>query len=327
MKIVMSTVGFGRSGGTESIARDVSWGLLRRGYDFEVLTEVSVGDHTPLKVTNDIGILQRADLILQVGVFSFMDWEVMELKRRKFFDAPVFIWCIEPESKFFMWMTDPHTGVQQNKLMFGYSVEYARHRMQMVGMSHLGFKIRYGIPSVIGRPGFKKKRNIATSRMFLSAGGFDKRKCQHELIKAFVEAKLPDTTLVVTGHRCFNDAPKEQDGVRVIVPDDRQELMDAMLEADLLIMNSNAEGYGLVLLEAMFNKTRWAANRVGAAIHKEDLADYGYVYDDEEGLKKAFQEYEKLDVMKAYRYAAGNHTIDCMMNDVEAGIKQLLERQ
>lgn len=327
MKIVLSCVGFGRSGGTESVARDVSWGLLRRGYDVEILTEVSVGDHAPLKVTNNLNVLKTADMLLQTGVFSMMDYEVVEMRRRRAYTLPTLIWAIEPESKFFQWVTDPMQGIPQKEILFAYSVEYGRHRIDSVGLGHLGVKIRYGIPSVIGRPGFKKKRGITTPKMFLTAGGFDLRKGQKELIKAFKEANLPDTTLVVAGHRCFLHAPKEQEGVRVITPDDRQELMDAIFEADLYIQNSNAEGFGLILLESMFSKTRWASFKIGAAIHGEDLANYGYVYENEEGLKRAFQEYEKLDVMGAYRFAQENHRVDCMLDDIEAAIKKLMEKQ
>ena len=326
MKVVLSTVGYGRSGGTESVARDLAWGLLRKGYDITILTETSVGDHAPLTVTKDFSILKNANIILQVGVFSMMDYEVVEMRRRKIFTAPILIWSIEPEQKFFRWMTDPMTGIPQNEILCGYSVQYAKHHLDAVGLGHLGMKIRYGVPATIGRPGFRKKRGITTSKMFLSAGGFDARKRQHELIKVFVENKPADTTLVVTGHRTLHNAPQETDGVRVIVPDDRQELMDAMFEADLLIMNSDAEGFGLVLLEAMFNKTPWSANKVGAAIYKEDLADYGYVYENEEGLAKAFTEYEKLDVMRSYRFAEVNHTIDVMVDDTEAAMKALLAK-
>jgi hypothetical protein len=51
------------------------------------------------------------------------------------------------------------------------------------------------------------------------------------------------------------------------------------------------------------------------------------VYENDEGLKRAFQEYEKLDVMRAYRFAQDNHRIDCMLDDVEAGITKLMKKQ
>lgn len=326
MKIILSTIGYGRSGGTESVARDLAWGLLQKGYDFTILTETSVGDHTPIHVTGDLNILRSADVVFQVGAFSMMDYEVLEMRRRRLFQAPLLVWSIEPCEKFFRWMTDPQTGLPQDKIMFAYSVEYALHHLQHVGLGHLGVKIRYGVPTVVGRPGFRKKRGITTSKMFLTAGGFDIRKKQHELIKTFKEVNPPDTTLVVTGHRGLGNAPQEQEGVRVLVPDDRQELMDAMFESDLLIMNSEAEGFGLVLLEAMFNKTPWAANKVGATRFKEDLADYGYVYENEDGLKRAFAEYGKIDVMKAFRFAEANHTTDVMVNDAEAALRTLLTK-
>ena len=326
MNLVIATVAYGRSGGTESVARDLCWGLLRKGYDFTILTETCVGDPAPVKVTKDMGILQTADMVIQVGVFSMMDWEVTERRRRKMFPSSMLIWVIEPEAKFFQWVTDPNEGVPQDKVIFGYSSQRTKIMMDSVGLGHLGMKIRYGVPTEIGRPGFKKKRGITTPRMFLTCGGFDERKRQHELVKTFLDVKPSDTTLVVTGHRLFTNAPKEVKGIRVIVPDDRQEVVDAVFEADLYIQNSDAEGFGLVLLESMFSKTRWASNKVGAAIHREDLADYGYVYENEEGLKRAFREYERLDVMKAYQFAMANHRIDCMVDDVEVAMKTLMER-
>ncbi len=331
MKVVLSTVGYGRSGGTESVARDLSWGLLRRGYDVTVLTETSIGDHAPLKITKDLNVLLTADVVIQVGIFSVMDYEVVNRKRHKVFKAPMLIWAIEPDLRLMQWCVDLQSGISHDNVILGYSVEYGRHRLAYLGIGNLGMKIRYGVPTVTGRPGFRNKRGITSPKMFLSSGGFDERKCQHELIKSFTDARiydktLYDVTLVITGHRGFHHTPKEVEGVRVIVPDDRQELMDAMFEADLYIMNSDSEGFGLVLLEAMFNKTRWASNKVGAAVHAEDLANFGWVYSDEVGLKRAFRDYGCLDVMSAYRFALANHRIECMVDDVEAAVKALMEK-
>lgn len=326
MKVVISTVAYGRAGGTESVAQALLYGLLQKGYELTVLTETFTGGTAPVLVTNDLGILESADVVIQVGAFSNMDYEVIARRRRNIFRAPILLWAIEPYEPLFLWCVAPNTGIPQDKIMFVYSVEYGKHRLARQGLGFLGMKVRYGVPSTTGSAGFKRKNNIVTSKMFLTVGGFDARKRQHELIKVFKDAGLSDTTLVVTGHRGLENMPQEQDGVRVFMLDDRQEFLNAIFESDLLIMNSDSEGFGLVLLEAMFNKTRWAANKVGATIHSEDLADYGYVYENDEGLKRAFTEYEKLDVMKAYRFAEANHTIDVMVNDAEIALKALLEK-
>ena len=63
---------------------------------------------------------------------------------------------------------------------------------------------------------------------------------------------------------------------------EREEVLDALCDADLYVMNSAWEGFGLVLLEAMLNGCEWAANAGAGA--SDDLASMGNVYSSQENL-------------------------------------------
>ena len=88
-------------------------------------------------------------------------------------------------------------------------------------------------------------------------------------------SRPPDTTLVLMGYDLRRGVPDGAPGVRVVVSPEHQVVLDAMCEADLYVMNSRSEGFGVVLLEAMLNRTPWAARDIAGA---HDLSDYGTVY-------------------------------------------------
>jgi hypothetical protein len=101
--------------------------------------------------------------------------------------------------------------------------------------------------------------------------------------------------------------------------DDREDVLSAILEADLYIMHSHREGFGLVLLEAMLNKTPWASRKIAGA---KVLKDFGFTYEHDEDLVQYLKEY--LDagyvtdprIDEAYEYVISNHMIKNTVDDI-----------
>jgi glycosyltransferase involved in cell wall biosynthesis len=80
-------------------------------------------------------------------------------------------------------------------------------------------------------------------------------------------------------------------------------------------MNSDAEGFGLVILESMINKTPWISRNIAGA---KLLADYGQVYDTEEELIPLLQNFNRNGnkVKDAYQHVIQNHLIKNTVDDI-----------
>lgn len=174
-------------------------------------------------------------------------------------------------------------------------------------------QITHGVDvlSATGLPGFRKRHGIEpSSRLFLSAGGFGAHKRMLELARAFGRARGPRDTLVLFGYQQHQDgeAYVEQcgavDGVVVLFGKPRQEVMDALLEADLYCMHSAHEGSGLLLLEAMLNGCPWASCATAGAA--SDLHRFGQLYSAEHELAAIIRSARPLQPMRraALRHAA-----------------------
>ena len=106
-------------------------------------------------------------------------------------------------------------------------------------------------------------------------GQITKRKGQRELIRAFarIASQVPNAVLLVVGAPLFNDDHEylqelyqlaETLGIaeRVIFTGARDDIPTIMQSLDLLVLSSNAEPFGLVVLEAMAAGTPVLANAV-----------------------------------------------------------------
>ena len=89
-----------------------------------------------------------------------------------------------------------------------------------------------------------------------------------------------------------------------------------MSAADAYIMNSYEEGFGLVLLESMMNKTPWYARDIAGA---KDMCYYGTTYNNEDELMELLRNHKRNDkkIEDAYNYVMANHTIQDTANDIE----------
>jgi glycosyltransferase involved in cell wall biosynthesis len=172
-----------------------------------------------------------------------------------------------------------------------------------------------------GIPGFKEKYGIK-NRMFLSSGGFWTHKGMQNLVDIFEAANVPDTTLVLTGYYMGDRAETlsfDPERVRALLLPDRKEVLSAMLESDLYILNSYKEGFGLVLLESMLNGVPWASRNTPGAL---DMTDFGFVYEKDEELLEYLKAYKKPDASVGINEILNNRLIKNTVDDILNVVKK-----
>jgi glycosyltransferase involved in cell wall biosynthesis len=167
----------------------------------------------------------------------------------------------------------------------------------------------------LGLSGFKDKFSIKTDKMFLSSGGFWQHKGMEELHSLFSRLPLKDTTLVFTGYQNPHLKLKETENIRVLLLEDRQDVLNAIKECDLYILNSYQEGFGLVLLESMYNNTPWIARNIAGA---KLMKNYGDTYEEPKELMKYLINFNRDDkkIKNSYDYLINNHTIDITVKQI-----------
>jgi glycosyltransferase involved in cell wall biosynthesis len=178
---------------------------------------------------------------------------------------------------------------------------------------------------VPGRLNLRRKLGFtAETRIFLSSGGFWPHKRFCELASIFEELSLPDTALVLTGYADFPEGrPADSAWVRTLLLEEKQDVADAMVEADLFILHSTKEGFGLVLIEAMLNRTPWVARHFAGAAAMDA---YGWTYntDDELATLLGSFPFDALDkrVEDSFQYALLERTIGRTVDDIEAVVRE-----
>ena len=335
-------------GGSEVYVASMAEEARRRGHDVWVYTDAHMGDLNGVQVTSDVrALLGEWDLIVVHGGDCGAQDRVHMNSR--LITSPVLYLLILPSNS--------HACIRgmEGALHLGCSTRADWDHVNSHGFHHKACQIRHGValgPGTIGRPGrFRAKYGIPSStRIFLSCGGFWRHKGFAELVRAFEEARrfsegcaltaamdnlgldgrnvgvavgasdLNNTILILTGYVDSNDPearPKDTANVRTLLIEDKTDVADAMADADLYIMNSTAEGFGLVLIEAMLNRTPWLSRRIAGAIEMEE---HGYTYDTYDELVCLLREFPFRHmpqmVDEAYTYAMEQRTIVKTIDDV-----------
>ena len=167
----------------------------------------------------------------------------------------------------------------------------------------------------------------AVPKTFVSVGGFWPHKGMQELAEIFhdVFKERPEYSLELYGYDCPHLAPHiPNSNVRTIFGAPREKIMEAIANAELYIMNSTEEGFGLVLLEASVNRTPWIARNIAGA----RVLQHGAVYDNIDSLKSFLGEWEehaeeaKARAARADLYVRNNHLIRHTVNDIEAVLSE-----
>lgn len=304
---------YGMPGGSEYNVQRLAEQAVAEGHDVTVLAAQHTGDLNGVKVTNVHPIVfHQWDLIFVHGSCPSQDF-VHEHSAD--ITSPIYYLIVQP--------TDSEISQKgmANARWIGCGTSFDIAHVAKYGHQDKMRHFTYGIDtSYTGEFGqFKERYGIDTSRMYLSVGGFWPHKRHRELAEVFRRVKPADTTLVLMGYDIrFGQPPQQGDGVVVIYGAEQQEVFNAMWDADLLIQNSTSEGYGLVLLEAMFNFCPWVSTDTAAA---HDLAELGYggIYHDENGLE-VFLGHGSRRCTKTFEeekhYVEANHNMHVSLNSV-----------
>jgi glycosyltransferase involved in cell wall biosynthesis len=299
-------------GGSENYVRDMAEETLSRGHEVAVFTGEHKGDWNGVRVSGDAQILlEKWDLIVvhggDVGLQDFV------LNNSKNITSPILFMLIIPS------ISTTYKLAMQNVKYIGCSTKEDWDFVLKCDYMVKSKQIRHGIDPKIsmGTSGFREKYGITTKYMFLSCGGYWPNKAMKELVETFDKVGRDDVTLVLTGYdNRHGIKPDDSKNVRALMLDDRDDVMSAIKEADLYIMHSYREGFGLVLLESMLNKTPWAARKLAGA---KLLSEFGFAYDNDEQLlnyMKSFNGVEDRQIEDAYEFVNLNHTIRCTVDDI-----------
>lgn len=293
-------------GGSEYYVQNMAEEMLRRKHDVTVLAHEHQGDQNGIIVSNDYNTIlnQKWDLIIVHGG-DVISQNIIHINADKL-RSPVLYLIVKPsDSEVCV------NGLKHHRFL-GYSTSMDIEHLKKHGVSEKGRRVRHGIvPELYFRNVMNKTKTI-----FVSAGGFWPHKAMTPLAEAFTKANIPDAELHLYGYGEKHLMPAENDVVKCFFGMDKTEVLLAINAADAYIMNSYEEGFGLVLLEAMMNKTPWYARAIAGA---KDMCYYGTTYNDEQELMELLRNHERNDwkIEDAYDYVMANHTIQDTCNDIE----------
>lgn len=331
-------------GGSENYVRWMAEEMLSRGHTVAVYTDEHKGDQNGVRVTSDRAILQEKwDLVIVHGADVHTQNFVLA-NSAHIHSAIVYMLILPSDSR------AAQLGMQSADYLAWSTEEDMQHIIKH-GHYNKAVNIRHGIPynyvadhsGPIGLSGedselkqkLCKKYGIDPSKkIFLSCGGYWPNKKMKELAEVFVAANVSNTVLVTTGYGGYQDLiPNRIEGkVYPIVVEQQEEIGQWMYAADLYIMHSEREGFGLVLLEAMQRLTPWAARHGSGAAklvnaNGQNSTPLGFTYANDAQLTEYMKTFSPRDVVKqtvsAHDYFLKNHTIRETCDDIDA----ILERE
>jgi glycosyltransferase involved in cell wall biosynthesis len=299
-------------GGSEYYVQQMAEECVKRNLEVSVLAGEHKGNLNGVQVSSDPNILLDKDLVIvhggDVNVQNFV------LQNSTKINSNILYMIIKPsESQICL-------QALKDVKYIGCSSQEDWFHVEKWNVKNKAHKVIHGISAVdcIGkRDLFKQKYNIPVSKkMFLSCGGYWPNKKMIELAEAFTAANLENSVLVTTGYdNRFNIMPRSSNNIIPLMIEDPADVKNAIADADCYIMNSTEEGFGLVILEAMLNKTPWIARNIAGA---KLLAQFGQVYDTEKDLVPLLQNFSKDydKIQSAYNYVKSNHLISNTIDDI-----------
>jgi len=302
-------------GGTENYVRAMAEESLSRGHDVTVFAGEHKGNQNGVKVTDDPQqLLQPYDLIIvhggNVGVQNFV------LSNAPNIPSPILFIIVAPSD------TPVYLNAMRECAYVSWSTPQDLDYLTQQGVLGKTFNVRHGITpaSCIGQSGvFRDKFGIPKDKkMFLSCGGYWQNKLMRELVEVFKKANVEDAVLVTTGYdNRFGIMPEAATNIYPLMIDDKEDVMNAIADADCYVMHSNFEGFGLVLLESMLNHTPWISRDLaGATLMKQ----HGATYNTDDELIDLLRNFNRDDakIASAYDYVTNNHLIKNTVDDIEA---------
>lgn len=297
------------NGGSEYNVKLISEALSKEGYDVYVLTDISNGNYGDVKILNDRNILfsdQFEWIIIHGNDMPIQDFVLNNIEKVK---SKTLYWIIKPSNS-----NSAINGFKYANII-GWGTSYDYNHLCKYNCINNARYIRYSsdVNNSIGNKTDKK------FKYYCSSGGFGGHKGFDELVEIFLESKLENTKLILTGY--IGDKP-DYKNKNIIVQsiDNRKEYLDILANSDLYIMNSFDEGFGLVLLDAMINKVPWISRNIAGAT---DMSKYGDVYSTSEELKQLLLTYKKdeLKIESAYQHIVTERNITNMVKDFKFILK------
>lgn len=293
------------NGGSEYNIKLISEALANEIYKVTVLTDCGKGDYGNVKVITDrthIFSDQYDWIIIHGNDMPIQDYALFNIKKIK---SKILYWIIKPSDT-----ESAKLGFEYADII-GWGTSYDYNHIQKYGYLNKAKYIRYS-SDITDSIGIKMHKNF---KYFCSAGGFGYHKRFDELIQTFIDSNIPNTKLILTGY--IGDKPNiSNDKIIVYSIDDRVDYLNILANADLYIMNSIDEGFGLVLLDAMINKVPWIARNIAGAT---DMVEYGSVYSNTEELKFLMQNFSPNveKIKKSYNYVLNERSVCSMIKDFE----------
>lgn len=302
-------------GGSEYYTAAMAEEALSRGHEVAVLAGEHQGNQNGVRVSNMADmLLEKWDLIVvhggDVGVQNFV------LQNAKQIQSPILYMLILPSN------SPICVQALQDCAALGWSTLDDINHLRRHGVEKKAVRVRHGIKheDSLGKLGFKAKHGIK-GRMFLSCGGYWPNKKMKELADLFVQANVADAVLVTTGYDNRMQLMPEAVPSKVIplLIDDKAEVLSAIREADCYVMHSNQEGFGLVILESMLNRTPWISRHIaGPALLKK----FGKTYNRDQELVTMLRNFDpfEFNLDDAEEHVLNNHLIRHTVDDIEQAV-------
>mgnify|MGYP001545768729 FL=1 len=296
-------------GGTEYYVQNMAEETLSQGHDVTVLASQHKGDQNGVKVTNDVQILikEKFDLIVVHGSGVGMQDTVLINARQ--IPSPIMFMIVRPEESrsIFPAMENADYIACSTPTDWRFVKKY-RQEQKSVQVNHS-----------ISKDDVAELTNKSIGSLFdpycISVGGFWSHKGHKELSEGWTV----DKRLFMTGYnndRNWVPDVREKSNQYLLFLENKEDVLRHIRDAELLILNSQYEGFGLVLLEAMLNDTPWASTPVAGA---EVLKDHGFVYN---SLPELMEYVEKGEYIKGDKqFVIDNHLTDTTVKQILDVIK------
>jgi glycosyltransferase involved in cell wall biosynthesis len=262
-------------GGSEYYVQAMAEESRSRGHQVSVYTNQHNGNLNGINVTSNLSVIfEDFDLIIVHGG-NCGNQNIVHENSATIKSKILYLLILPSTTEICM------KGLHNAKFL-GCSTKADWDHVKKFNVEHKSHRVRHGIKiptdesKVLAENHFRKKFGITSKYIILSCGGFWRHKGMMELSEIFKMSNCEDTTLVLTGyHNDPRHKPQETENIKCLYLEDRADVSNGLAAADLYIMNSYEEGYGLVLLEAMAKKVPWVARNIAGAV---ELQQFGYTY-------------------------------------------------
>lgn len=252
-------------GGSEINTHRMAKEAVRQNHEVTVLADTNMGDFEGVHITGDRRVAyEKWDMIIVHGSCPTQDFVHCDPN----ITSPIYYILIEPPKKGSI--GDIIGTKHATWIGFGTDEDwnyllYHDDPTVMAKTRHFVYGLPHDAIGVSGR--IRTALDVKTPHMIMSAGGYWPHKGFDELVTAFNEADLKESTLVLFGYATQYPVPRHgNERVMCVDGASSQDIYDAMADANLYVMNSESEGYGLTLLESMYNRTRWISRPIAAAL-------------------------------------------------------------